>query len=165
MDCDPTVYLFLVRHPDVVVNVWELLKISRIQLRQNDDDGFTLTEPGGVTTSFKFLYQSHDVHVVYGEGTYQGPLLAKPVKGRGVLVLKTGYVRETNGRDYITSQLVLDRLLDRRAGPSGVVDQDRFAVVRKNRGQQLYPNPGLSQQFVADDGSQQPRRSRPLNCG
>ena len=43
--------------------------------------------------------------MLYGEGTYEGPLLARPVKGRGVLVLKTGYVRETNGRYYITSRL------------------------------------------------------------
>ena len=43
--------------------------------------------------------------MVYAEGVYEGPLLARPVKGRGVLVLKTGYVRETNNRYYVTSRL------------------------------------------------------------
>ena len=51
------------------------------------------------------MYQNHDTHVIYGEGVYQGPLLARAVKGRGVLVLKSGYVRETNGRYYITSRM------------------------------------------------------------
>ena len=32
MDCDPDMYLFLVRHPDVVVDIWELMKLSRMQL-------------------------------------------------------------------------------------------------------------------------------------
>lgn len=105
VDCDPDMYLFLVRHPDVVVNIWEVLKVSRIQLRQIEEDRFRLTEPVGTVADFEFVYRSHDTHVLYGEGSYEGPLMTKPAKGRGVLVLKCAYVRETNGRYYITSRL------------------------------------------------------------
>ena len=105
VDCDPDMYLFLVRHPDVVVNIWEVLKLSKLQLRQVDENQFQITEQPGTATNFRFVYQNHDTHVIYGEGTYEGPLLARPVKGRGILVLKTGYVRETNGRYYVTSRL------------------------------------------------------------
>jgi hypothetical protein len=105
VDCDPDMYLFLVRHPDVVVNIWEVLKLSKLQLRQTDENQFQITEPSGTVAALRFVYQNHDTHVVYGEGTYEGPLLARPVRGRGVWVLKTGYVRETNGRYYITSRL------------------------------------------------------------
>ncbi len=105
IDCDPDMYLFLVRHPDVVVNIWELLKISKLRMRQTGEGRFTLSESIGATISLEFVHQSHDTHVIYGEGTYRGPLLARPVIGRGVLVLKTGYVRETNGRYYITNRL------------------------------------------------------------
>lgn len=105
VDCDPDMYLFLVRHPDVVVNIWEIMKVSRIQLRQIDENQFRLTEPVGTVANFGFVYRSHDMHVFYGEGSYDGPLMTKPAKGRGVLVLKCGYVRETNGRYYITSRL------------------------------------------------------------
>ncbi len=105
IDCDPDMYLFLVRHPDVVVNIWELLKISKLRMRQTGERRFSLSESVGATISLEFVHQSHDTHVIYGEGTYRGPLLIRPVKGRGVLVLKTGYVRETNGRYYITNRL------------------------------------------------------------
>lgn len=105
IDCDPDMYLFLIRHPDVVVNIWELLKISNLRMRQIGEGRFTLSEPVGATISMEFVHQSHDTHVIYGEGTYRGPLLARSVIGRGVLVLKTGYVRETNGRYYITNRL------------------------------------------------------------
>jgi hypothetical protein len=105
VDCDPNMYLFLVRHPDVVVNIWDVLKLSRIQLRQLGDREFQIHEPTGATASFRLVYQSHDTHVFYGEGSYDGPLMAKPVKGRGLLVLKCGYVRETNDRYYVTSRL------------------------------------------------------------
>jgi len=105
VDCDPSLYLFLVRHPDVVVNIWDVLDLSKIQLRQIDEERFQLTEPAGTTATLRFLYQSHDTHVIYGEGTYQGPLLSRPVQGRAVMVLKSGYVLETNGRHYITNRL------------------------------------------------------------
>jgi hypothetical protein len=105
VDCDPDVYLFLVRHPDVVVNIWEVFRISQLRLREAGDEQFRVVETDGATVNFKFVHQSHDVHVVYGEGVYQGALLPRAVKGRGVLVLKTGYVRETNGRYYVTSRL------------------------------------------------------------
>jgi hypothetical protein len=105
VDCDPDMYLFLVRHPDIVTSVWDLMKISRIQLRQTGENQFQINESEGTSAQFGYVYRSHNLHVLYGEGTYEGPLLAKPIKGRGVLVLKCGYVRETNGRYYITSRL------------------------------------------------------------
>lgn len=105
IDCDPKMYLFLIRHPDVVVNIWELLKISKLRMRRTDDGRFTLNEPDGASISMEFVYQSHDTHIIYCEGIYLGPLLARKVNGRGVLVLKTGYVRETNGRYYVTNRL------------------------------------------------------------
>jgi hypothetical protein len=98
-------YLFLVRHPDVVVNIWELFRISRLQFRQTGNERFQVVEPAGTTASVEYLYRSHDTHVIYGEGVYEGTPLGRPVKGRGLLVLKSGYVRETNDRYYITSRM------------------------------------------------------------
>ena len=105
VDCDPEFYLFLVRHPDVVVNIWEVFKISRLKLRETGEGEFQVAESAGANATVRFVYQNHDTHVIYGEGAYQGPLLTRPVKARGVLVLKTGYLRETNGRYYIASRL------------------------------------------------------------
>ncbi len=105
IDCDPDLYLFLLRHPDIVINIWEIMKVSQLELRQIDENQFRLSEPAGTMAQFAFVYRSHDTHVLYGEGTYVGPLMGRPVKGRSVLVLKCGYVRETNGRYYITSRV------------------------------------------------------------
>jgi hypothetical protein len=104
-DCDPDLYLFLVRHPDVVVNIWEVFKISRLKLEETGDSQFRVVETAGATANVEFVYKSNNLHVVYGEGIYQGPLLTRPVKGRGVLVLKAGYAREENGRYYVTSRM------------------------------------------------------------
>jgi len=115
VDCDPDLYLFLVRHPDVVVGVWQALKLSRLELRQAGPNSFEIAEPDGSTAWFEYLYRSHDTHIAYAEGTYAGALLARPVKGRCLLILRTGYVRETNGRYYITNRLDTFVSVDRSA--------------------------------------------------
>jgi len=105
VNCDPDLYLFMVRHPDVVVNIWEVLKISRLKLRQIGPDTYQVTDSAGTLATVEFLYRSHDTHLIYAEGSYDGPLAARPLKGRCLMVLRTGYVRETDGRYYITSRL------------------------------------------------------------
>lgn len=103
IDCDPDLYLFLVRHPDVVVNIWEVMKLTQIQVRQTATNSFKIVEPAGTQATMEYLYRGHDIHVMYAEGSYTG--LARPVHGRCLVVLKSGYVRETNGRYYITNRL------------------------------------------------------------
>ncbi len=105
IDCDPDLYLFLVRHPDVVVNIWEVLKISQVQLRQVGTNRFRLTEPGGTAIALEFLYRSRDLQVIYGEGEYQGPILSRPLVGRGLAIMKTRYAQQPNGRWHVTTRL------------------------------------------------------------
>jgi hypothetical protein len=103
--CDPDMYLFLVRHPDVVVNIWDVLKMSNLAMEQTGTKCYGIVDNAGTEGTVEFLYQSPDTHVLYSEGHYRGPLIQKPVTGRSVIVLKTGYVREPDGRYYITSRL------------------------------------------------------------
>ena len=50
-------------------------------------------------------YSSHDTQVIYAEGGYEGPMFKNPLRAQCVLVLRAGYVQETNGRHYITNRL------------------------------------------------------------
>jgi len=103
--CDPGMYLFLVRHPDVVVNVWDVLQLSELAMSQTAPGQFAVTDNQGTDGHVEFLYQGSDMHIIYSEGKYDGPLTKKPLTGRSLVVLKTGYVREPDGRYYITSRL------------------------------------------------------------
>ncbi len=105
IDCDPDMYLFLVRHPDVVVNIWNVLKISQLQLKQSRPGEFRIKEESGIAADLEYLYSSHDMHLVYAEGVYEGPMFGRLVKGSGLFLLKSGYIRETDGRYYISSRL------------------------------------------------------------
>jgi hypothetical protein len=103
--CDPDMYLFLVQHPDVVVNIWEIMGASHLAVQQTGPDGYKVSDDIGTAGSIEFLYRSHDTHVVYVEGAYTGSLFGQPIRARGLLLLKSGYLRETDGRYYITCRL------------------------------------------------------------
>jgi hypothetical protein len=103
--CDPDLYLYLVRNPDVIVNIWEVLGITQLRLRQTTAGTYQVAEAEGTTTTIEYLYRSHDTHIVFGHWSYTGPLLPRPIQGRCLAVLKSGYVRETDGRYYITNRL------------------------------------------------------------
>jgi hypothetical protein len=103
--CDPDLYLFMINHPDVTVNLWQVLEVTNIQFRQSGPETYRANDGQGTQGEVEFLYRSHDLHILYAVGTYEGPLFQKPVRGSCVLLLKTGYSREPDGHYYITSQL------------------------------------------------------------
>lgn len=103
--CDPDLYLFMVNHPDVTVNLWQVLDVTSIQLQQTGPQTFRANDGQGTKGDVEFLYRSQDLNLVYATGTYEGPLFANPVRGSCLLVLKSGYQRDADGQDYVVSQL------------------------------------------------------------
>jgi hypothetical protein len=105
VNCDPEMYLFLVRHPDVVVNIWEVLGVAQLQLRQTDIDTFRITESEGTAATLEYVYHSRDLQIVHGKWTYTGPLLARKVTGSCLAVLRSSYAKDADGRYYVTSRM------------------------------------------------------------
>jgi hypothetical protein len=105
VNCDPDLYLFLVRHPDIVVNVWEILGVSQLQVRQVDIDTFRVVESEGTAATLEYLYHSRDLQIVYGKWSYTGQLLGGKITGTCLAILKTGYSKDPNGKYRITSRL------------------------------------------------------------
>ena len=104
-DCDPHLYLFLVQHPEVIVDIWQVMGISKVQLERTGENTFAADDGSGTTGTIKVCYASQDTHVFLAEGSYQGPLSERLLKAKCVLVLKSGYVQETSRRWYVTSRL------------------------------------------------------------
>ena len=103
--CDPSMYLFLVRHPEVVVNIWEVMNISNVALQRTGPDTFRATDNAGTLCDVKFCYGDEETQVIYAEGAYSGPMFSRPIRARCVLLLKSGYMQETNGQYYVTSRM------------------------------------------------------------
>lgn len=105
VECDPELYLFLIRHPDVIVNIWEVLGITQLQVRQVEDGRLRVADNAGIQGNLEVLYQSRELQLAYAEGSYEGPLSLRPAKGKALILLRSGYVHENDGRWYITSRM------------------------------------------------------------
>ncbi len=105
VECEPELFQFLVRQPEVVVNIWQVMGVSNISMDRPDDIHFRCADGDGTTAHGEFAFRSYDTQVIFSEGLYEGPLFPRPVRGQAVIVLKTASIRETNGRYYVTARL------------------------------------------------------------
>ena len=159
--CDPDLYLFLVRHPDVIVNIWEVLGVAQLQLRQTGPDVFREDEKEGTSASLQFLYKTAETHVVYGEWRYTGSVLPRAVTGRCLAVLRSSYVRQADGTCTISN--CLDAFVSVEPGAVEMLSRDLLPVDRQDGRHQLRSDGGFCRQPVADGGGEQSRRAAAAN--
>jgi hypothetical protein len=107
VDCDPDLFSFLLRRPDVVVNVWQLMGISRVSLERVSDQQFRGSDGAGTTGSVGYVYadwgaDARNLAVIYADGAYDGKPFLTPLRAQTVVLFQSGAVQETDGRRYVT---------------------------------------------------------------
>ena len=112
IDCDPELYRFLVRYPEVVVNIWQLMNITNVSLKRTGRYKLDAADGAGTVSTMELVYGTKDTHVIYCDGAYEGPLFRRPVKGRCVLLLKSGYVQTEEARTHVVNRLDVFLQLD-----------------------------------------------------
>lgn len=104
IDCDPDLYVFLVRYPEVVVNIWQLMGITKVQVRRTGQYTFDASDGAGTLSKVELAYGRPDIHVFYANGVYEGPLLRTRITGSCVAVLHSDYARQ-NGRVAVSNYM------------------------------------------------------------
>ena len=104
IQCDPELHRFSVRHPEVIVNIWQLMGNTSVTAHRTAPYVLQSSDGVGTTTDIELIYGDNDTHVLLCEGSYDGPLFRKPLTGRCVLVLKSGTVQTERGYQ-ITNRL------------------------------------------------------------
>lgn len=107
IDCDPEMFTFLVQHPEVIVNVWRVMGVSRVTLDKLPDGVFQGSDGAGTTGVVRYLYTNWgepdgNHAVVFADGAYEGKPLVKPIRAQTLMLMHWHAVQETNGRHYIT---------------------------------------------------------------
>lgn len=103
--CDPDMFLFLVRNPEVVVNIWELMGVTNVKLKRVGDYKFECSDGSGTEGTVELVYGTHDLHVLYVEATYEGALTGRKLNGRGVMLLKSNYTKDKEDRLLVENRL------------------------------------------------------------
>ena len=110
VDCDPEMFTFLMKNPEMLVEMWQQMGISRVTLTRTGANTFSLADGAGTTGNLILVEQKCDGDaqnriVMYAEGAYDGKPFKRPVRAQCVLLLRSGSMRETNGRDYVACRL------------------------------------------------------------
>ncbi|MDA1051456.1 MAG: hypothetical protein O3C40_13390 [Planctomycetota bacterium] len=109
---DPDMHVFLVRYPEIIVNIWQLMGVTKVQIQRTGDYTFQASDGAGTVCDVQLVYGDENTHVYYAEGSYEGVLLRKLIRGSCVIVLKSDYSRTEDQDVYVTNQLDLFMQLD-----------------------------------------------------
>lgn len=118
VDCRPEMFTYMAQNPDVLVAIWRDLGLSQVELTRTGPNSFKLQDHAGTTGTLVVVEQKCDSSaqnrvVMYAQGSYDGKPFNKPVSAQCVIVLRSGSVRETNGRQYVAVRMDSFVKLDR----------------------------------------------------
>ncbi len=111
VECDPDLHVFLLRYPEVVVNIWQLMGVTKVKVNRTGPLSFDAMDGAGTVSRAELVYGTPNVHVYYADGYYDGPLLQKPVTGDCVLLLRSSYSNR-GGKTIVTNTLDVFARLD-----------------------------------------------------
>ncbi len=91
IECDPDLYRFLIRNPEVIVSMWQLMGITNVHCRRVAPFTHEGSDGSGTTVRMSLLFGSKDTHVFFADGQHEGAVFKRHLNGKCVLVLKTAY--------------------------------------------------------------------------
>jgi hypothetical protein len=103
--CDADLYAFLLNHPEIVVHIWQSMGITRMTMQPGEGGIYQVSDGEGTKGRMEYLYQSPELSVLYSEGSYDGRLYPRTVRGRCLMVLRSSYQRDSAGAPIVTSRL------------------------------------------------------------
>lgn len=105
IQCDPELFLFIVRHPEILVGIWDLMEITQVQTERVGDYQLRAIDGSGTDCTVDLVYGDSAVHVYVADGFYDGKLTANPVPGKGVFVLRCQHRTNAVGNPVVEGTL------------------------------------------------------------
>jgi hypothetical protein len=103
--CKPDLYLLLLHEPVMTLELWKALGGTNATLECIGPGQFQGADGHVSSGKWEFAYRSPELNVIYADGQYRGPLLGNTLETRSVLMLRTAYFQERDGKSYIKHQL------------------------------------------------------------
>jgi len=109
-DCDPALFTFLAKNPEVLVEIWKELGIARVDLRRTGRTSFQMDDGAGTTGTMEIVEQkchpqAQNRIVLLVNGMYRGKPFKQPLRAQAVLLMQSGSLVETNGRSYVAVRM------------------------------------------------------------
>ncbi len=89
ISCDPQMFTFLVRRPEVMVNIWEVMGITKVKAKRTSPSSFMADDGVGTACKCDLIFSDNNLHIYFGNGVYEGSMSPRKVTGRCVCLLRT----------------------------------------------------------------------------
>ncbi len=105
IDCDPDLYLFAIRYPEIIVDIWRLMGASTMTLQRTGQFNLACDDGAGTTSNIELVYGTPTTHVYVAKGRHRGSRLLTQLDGSCVILVQTEYHRGPDGQPQATSSL------------------------------------------------------------
>ncbi len=110
--CDPEMFTFIVRYPEVLVEIWQLMGMTRVTIERTGPFNFAGEDGAGTTCRCELVMGSEKLHIYYTEGDYEGGLINRKLDGRCVCVIHSQPALGENGQPLVTASMDIFLKLD-----------------------------------------------------
>lgn len=105
IDCDRDMFLFLTRNPEVLVGMWDLMEVTKVATRRTGPFQLEAEDGSGTTCKVDLVYGDSTTHIFVADGSYDGRMVAKPIYGKGVFLLRSSYAKSASGSTTVAGTL------------------------------------------------------------
>ncbi len=110
--CDPEMFNFIVRYPEVLVEIWELMGMTRVTIERTGPFSFSGQDGAGTTCRSELILGSDRLHIYYAEGDYEGGLISRKLNGRCICVIHSQPAVGEAGQALVTASMDVFLKLD-----------------------------------------------------
>ena len=110
--CSPDLFVFLVRYPEVVVNMWDLMGATKLSVSRVGKYLLDSNDGAGTKTRVELIYGNQTQHLMYAKGAYSGPLFRRQLHGQCVMMINSAYQRNKRGEEVVTCTMDVFLSLD-----------------------------------------------------
>jgi hypothetical protein len=104
-ECDADLYAFMLDYPELVINMWEVMGVTKVRLTKIGPTSWNLDDGNGTTGKIHILYRSPSQHVIYAEGNYVGSMVPRSIRGRCLVGIRHAQGRTADGRSVMQCRL------------------------------------------------------------
>lgn len=97
-ECDPEIYEYFIRNPDVAVATWRAMDISQFQLQETGANHYRADAGDGSVGDVELFFRTPNETVIHCDGAFKSPLLPKPIVARSLMRVQTSFAQEADGR-------------------------------------------------------------------
>jgi hypothetical protein len=97
VESDPEMFSFLVRNPEVIVNIWDVMGITRVSLQRLGQYQLAGDDGSGTICKMDLIFGNDSTHIYHVTGSYKGNMWPKELQGQSVVILHHKALGTSNG--------------------------------------------------------------------